>query len=101
MQRNGRRTLARRPEYRIRSIPDDASSRELPQHVLRDAAVLEVLQLVERIDPAHQRHALERSIGTDDLGNHALVRLEIAVQAADRHLLAALETQRLPRRAFL
>ena len=60
-----------------------ASRREMAQHVLQDAAVPEVVELVERIDAADQRHALEAAVGGDDLGDQPLVRLEIAVQAAD------------------
>ena len=37
----------------------------------------------------------------DDLGDQPLARLEFAVQAADRHLLVALQAERLPGRAFL
>jgi hypothetical protein len=56
-----------------------ASGGEVAQHVLQDAAVLEVFQLVESIDAANQRHALERAVAGDDLGDHALVRLEVAM----------------------
>src|SRR5579883_3527772 len=43
--------------------------RETSQHVLQDAAVLEVLHLVERIDAGDQRNALQAEIGRDDLGD--------------------------------
>src|SRR5215212_11202406 len=41
--------------------------RQLPQHVMQDAAVLEVVELVERIDAADQRHPFEPAIGRHDL----------------------------------
>src|SRR5262249_3160261 len=72
------------------------SSRELAQHVLQDAAVLEVFQLVERIDARDQRNALQTAVGRDDLGDQSLARLELAMQAADRHLPRAFEPGRLP-----
>src|SRR5215472_643872 len=72
------------------------SRSEVPQHILQNAAVPEVLQLVDCIYAADQRNAFKRSIGADDLGKHALARLEVAVKAADRHLLAAAEAKRLP-----
>src|SRR5215470_2429629 len=77
------------------------SSRELSQHVLQDAAVLEVFQLVERIDARDQRNALQSAVGRHDLGDQPLARLELAVQATDRDLLAALEAERLPRGSLL
>src|SRR6476620_3844055 len=54
-------------------------SGELAQHILQDAAALEVIELVERIDAADERHALERSVAHHDLGNQALARLQLAV----------------------
>jgi hypothetical protein len=45
-----------------------ALCRELPQHVVQDAAVLEVLELVERIDAAEQRYVLLRAVRVGDLG---------------------------------
>src|ERR1700694_3637767 len=74
---------------------------ELAQNVLQDAAVLEVFELIERVDAGDQRHALPDAVGRNDLGDQPLSRLELAVQAADRHLLAALEAERLPRGSFL
>ena len=56
----------------------------MAQHVVQDAAVLEVVELVERIDAADQRNALERAVRRDDLGDQALARLQIAVQAGSK-----------------
>ena len=48
-----------------RSSPGDAPAlrRELTQHVLQDAAVAEVFELVERIDAADERHLLDLAVG--------------------------------------
>src|ERR1043165_3911500 len=73
----------------------------MAQDILQDAAVLEVVQLVERIDAADQRNPLERSVGCNNLGNQPLARLEIAVQAADRDRLVALQSKRMPGGALL
>src|SRR5260370_25971768 len=73
----------------------------MAQHVLQDAAVPEVIQLVQRIDAADQRDAPEPAVGGDDFRDQPLVRLELALQPANPDLLAALELERLPRRALL
>src|SRR5262249_57722279 len=73
----------------------------MAQHILQNSPVLEVVELVKRVDPADQRYALEASVSRDDLSHEALSRLEISMQASDRNLLAALEPERLPRSAFL
>src|SRR6516165_1790518 len=72
---------------------------KVAQHVLQNAAVLEIFKLIKRVDPTNQRDALEPAVGSDDLGDHALARLDLPVQTADRHLLVAPEPQRLPRGA--
>src|SRR5207245_8358097 len=69
---------------------------QLAQHVMQNAAVLEVIELVEGVDPAGERNALEATIGGDNLGDHTLARLDLPVQPADRYLLIAPETERLP-----
>src|SRR4051794_14974705 len=63
--------------------------REMAQHVLQDAAILEVIEFVERIDAAEQRNALECAVRSDDFGDQPLARLQITVQAADRHRFIA------------
>jgi hypothetical protein len=50
--------------------------RELPQHVMQDAAVLEIFELVERIDAAGQGYdGLIRTIGLADLDREFLEML--------------------------
>src|SRR6516225_2019195 len=74
---------------------------KLAQNVMQNAAVLEIFKLVEGIDPADERHSLEPAVGSHDLRDHPLARLDLAVQAADRDLLVPPQAQRLPGRAFL
>src|SRR3954467_5078289 len=73
----------------------------MAQYVLQDTAVLEVVELIGRIDAANQRYALERAVRGHDFGNEPLVRLQIAVQTADRNGFVALEPKCLPGRSFL
>src|SRR5215831_11692557 len=68
---------------------NDRSGGEMPKHVLQDAAVLEVLELIESIDPTDQRHAFQRSVRGDDLSDQALMRFEVAMQSPDRDRFAA------------
>src|SRR5882757_8167826 len=77
------------------------ASGQLTQDVLQDAPVLEVIKLVEGIDAADQRDALEAAVGGDDLGDHALAWLDLAMQPANGDLLVALEPERLPGCPFL
>src|SRR3954451_8282366 len=69
------------------------SGRQLAQDMVQDAAVAEILDFVERIDPAHQRHLLDRAVRRRDLGRHPLARLEVAREAPDRDGLVALEAE--------
>ncbi len=73
----------------------------MAQHVLQNAPVLEVVQLVQGIDAADQRHALEGAVAGDDFGDQALARFEFAMQASNGDLLVALHAERLPGRALL
>ncbi len=73
----------------------------MAQDVLQNAAVFEVIELIQRIDAAEQRHPLERAVAHDDLGDQALTRFELAVQSADGDLLVTFHAQRLPGRSFL
>ena len=70
--------------------------RQGPQHVGQDAAVAEVFQLVEGIDPAGQRHLPLRAVGGGDLRGQRLARFQLTGQPLDRHRLVALKAQRLP-----
>src|SRR5262249_33715974 len=69
---------------------------EPPQHVLQDTAVAEIIQLIGGIDPADQRHAFETAVGGDDFRLQPLMRLEIAMQAANGDLLVAAQSEHLP-----
>src|SRR6059058_882306 len=73
----------------VRRLPGSSGREQLAQHVLQNPAVLEVVELVHGIDTAKERDAFEAAVGGDDLGEHALARLYLAVQAADRDLLVA------------
>src|SRR3974390_3157669 len=94
------RTAARRASLISFSRKCIALSGEPPQHVLQDAAVSEVIELIGGIDPADQRHALEPAIGGHDLPLQPLMRLEIAMQAANGDLLVTAQSERLPRSAL-
>src|SRR5262245_31722081 len=69
---------------------------KVPKHVLQDAPVLEVVEFINGIDPADQRYSLETSVGRDNLSDQTLTRLELAVQPADRDLLARLRSEAPP-----
>src|SRR5215210_3536172 len=93
-----------RPGGRFRGIwprpaPEErpALRRELTQHVLQDAAVAEVFELVEGIDAADERHLLDLAVRRGDLGGEPLSRLQLAGDAAQRDRLVALEAERGPR----
>ena len=73
----------------------------MAKDILQYAAISEVIELVDGIDAADQRNALQAAVGRDDLGDKPLMRLEIGVQSAERHLLVALQAERLPGRALL
>src|SRR5271166_3217103 len=77
------------------------SRRQLPQHIRENPAVAEIFELVERVDPAGQRHARRLAVGIADLGVQRLARLQVFAEAVDRHGLVALEAQRLPARPLL
>src|SRR5438874_5019389 len=68
---------------------------------MQNAAVSVIIQLVEGIDPAKQRHPLQRTIAGYDFGRQLLAWFQIALQPADRHRFIALQSDRLPRRTFL
>src|SRR5215212_11050200 len=72
------------------------SSCQLPQDVVQDAAVAEILDLVERIDPAHQRRLLHGAVRGFDLGDEPLARLEVAREAPDGDGLVALQAEARP-----
>src|SRR6266542_4386193 len=63
------RTDSAAPPSVVLCRPSSVLRRQLAQDVMQDAAVLEVIQLVERIDAADQRHALQAAVGRDDFGD--------------------------------
>src|SRR3954471_1043463 len=90
--------------YSLRSEPPFTNPRlrrELAQHVVQDAAVAVVFELIQRIDAAKQRNALQRAVAGDDLRGQLLARLQIADETTQRDLLVALQTERRPGGAVL
>ena len=75
--------------------------RQMTEHVLQDAAVLVIVQLIRRIDTADQRHALKPAVRRNDLREQTLMRFQVAVQAANGDKLVTLEAERLPRGVLL
>src|SRR6516225_1804211 len=67
---------------------------------MQDAAILEVIELIERIDPAEQRDIHLRSIREGDVRRQLHQRLEF-YYAADGYGLAALEPEIHPRHPLL
>src|SRR5690349_15606672 len=68
---------------------------------MQDAAVSIIVELIQRIDAAEQRNALQRAIAGNDLGRELLARFQIALQTPYCYGLVALEADRLPRRTVL
>src|SRR6202020_2591547 len=105
-KRRGTKTIQTdQPEQRRgplprRSIMGEPLRRELPQHVGQDPAVAEIFELVQRVDPAGERHAPPHAVGAYDLGMQGLTRLEALAQAMDGDGLVAPEAKRLPARSF-
>jgi len=67
---------------------------------LQDAAVAEVLELVERIDAADDRLLARRALGIADPQDQLLARPEPVGDAGDVEHLVAVKLERLPRRAL-
>ena len=65
---------------------------------MQDAAIREVIELIERIDPAEQRDILLRSIREGDMRRQLHQRLEF-FYAVDGYGLAALEPEIRPGQA--
>src|SRR5262249_32985804 len=90
--------------YSLRSEPSFTNPRlrrEFAQYIVQDTAVTVVVELVQRIDAAEQRDALQRAVARDDFSDQLLTRLQVADEAPQRDLLVALQSQRLPGGAFL
>src|SRR3546814_7119960 len=62
---------------------------------MQDAAVLVVVDLVERIDAAQHLDGLRRTVGPGDRHRQLHARLEARGDARDVELLAAVEAERL------
>src|SRR5690606_20200325 len=80
--------------------PVFVSGRELPQHVVEDAAVHIIFDLVRRIDAAERVEREGRAVGARNIDGYALTRLEVR-DAGDREDIVARQTERLARLAVL
>src|SRR5262245_30708550 len=74
---------------------------QLPQNIMQNTPVLEVVEFIHGVDPAYQRDPPQATIRGDDLGHHPLAWLDLAMQPTDGNLLVALEAERLPGGALL
>src|SRR3546814_14008820 len=72
---------------------------EVPQHVLEDAAVEEIFQLVDGIDPAAGGEPLGLAVGAGEGDLDILARADVA-DAVDREGFRAVELERLKRHAL-
>src|SRR5436305_4057420 len=78
------------------------SGGELAQDVLENSAVAEILQLIERIDAAGQRHdLLPRAIGSANLDRKFLPGHQTALDPAQSDDLITLQSERAPGGALL
>src|SRR5690348_17316740 len=71
------------------------------QHVLQDAAVPEIFELVERIDTAQQRHLVGLAVGAVNPAKELGARLQALGDAENVEALGAVELQGLTILAFL
>src|SRR6266849_7018013 len=68
---------------------------------MQNAAVSIIFELVERIDAAQQRDALQRAIAGHDFRRQLLAWFQIPLQPAYGYRLVTLHPDRLPGRAIL
>src|SRR5260370_38797543 len=68
---------------------------------MQNATVPVIFQLIQGIDPAQQRNALQRAIARGDLRRQLLARFQVALQPPYRYGLIALQPDRLPGRTVL
>src|SRR5579859_3083638 len=98
-RRRGHPDWSRYP--RLQSAPSVGSRlaglHHLPQHVLQDAAVAEVFELVERVDPAEQLDLVDLAVGAMDAASELAARLQALRHAEDVVALGAIELEALPR----
>src|SRR5579872_613026 len=71
----------------------------LAEHVLQDTAVAEVLELIERIDPAEQLDIVDLAGRSMDAADELAARLQTLRHAQDVVALGAVELEALPRGA--
>ena len=69
--------------------------RQAPQHIRQDAAIVEVVDFILRIDAGKQRHVLGAAILEGNGGRHLLARFDRG-KSLDRHGFRPVEAQRLP-----
>ena len=66
----------------------------MAQHILKDSAVAEILQLIERIDAAGQRNdGLARAVGSANLDRKFLPWNQAALDPAQGNDLVALQSK--------
>jgi hypothetical protein len=51
----------------------------VPQNVLQDAPIPEVIEFIERINSANQGHPLQTPVSSHDLRNHPLTWFDFAM----------------------
>src|SRR5690349_19118104 len=72
------------------------SGGEAAENVVENAAVVEVFELVERVDPADDRHFLHAAVGKRDLGLEPLARRQPVGKAAYGDQFVTTNAERLP-----
>src|SRR5690606_16924100 len=74
------------------AFPGSGCGSKVAQHVMQDAAVAIVLQLIHSIDPAEQRDFLRPTVSRCDDGGQLRPRLDVR-ESADADRLVALEPE--------
>ena len=83
-----------------RTVSSSGVPRQVVQHVLQNAAALEVLDFVVGVEPARHRHVLLLAVGAADRQHQILARLDLlhACRQRDVDDLVAFEAEALARR---
>src|SRR5262245_2009235 len=81
--------------------PAAHSCGELSQHVMKYPAIVEVFELVNRIEASDQRHALDLAVGGGYLGMEGLPRRKSVGETANGDGLVALDAELPPRHSLL
>src|SRR5579862_9013425 len=71
------------------------------QHILQNAAMAEIFELVERVDAAEQLHLIDRATGAVNTADELGARLQALGDAQNIETLGALELQALAVHALL